>query len=196
MRSPPASHASATTPRNGPSPAICKEIRSSSLSPAPSSAAPVIKRPAAAVAVGLKPWRRCVSRTRSVVTPTVTAKPSSGADALMIKSRITRAAMPRGSPCFLPERRCMRVLVIHGPNLNLLGERKPEVYGTQTLEQVDARIAQLAGELKLEVLSVQHNSEGAIVDELHAARGKYDAIIINPGAYTHYAYAIADAIEA
>jgi len=90
----------------------------------------------------------------------------------------------------------MRVLVIHGPNLNLLGERKPEVYGTQTLEQVDARIAQLAAELKLEVRSVQHNSEGAIVDELHAARGEYDAIIINPGAYTHYAYAIADAIEA
>ncbi|HET9393332.1 MAG TPA: type II 3-dehydroquinate dehydratase [Candidatus Rubrimentiphilum sp.] len=90
----------------------------------------------------------------------------------------------------------MRVLVIHGPNLNLLGERKPEVYGTQTLEQIDAQIAKLAGELKIEVRSAQHNSEGAIVDELHAARGKYDAIIINPGAYTHYAYAIADAIEA
>lgn len=90
----------------------------------------------------------------------------------------------------------MRVLVIHGPNLNLLGERKPEVYGTETLEQIDARIAQLAGELKIDVRSVQHNSEGAIVDELHAARGNYDAIIINPGAYTHYAYAIADAIEA
>jgi len=90
----------------------------------------------------------------------------------------------------------MRVLVIHGPNLNLLGERKPEVYGTQTLEQVDARIAQLAAELKLEVRSVQHNSEGAIVDELHAARGAYDAIIINPGAFTHYAHAIADAIAA
>ncbi len=90
----------------------------------------------------------------------------------------------------------MRVLVIHGPNLNLLGERKPDVYGTQTLAEVDARIAQVASELKLDLRSVQHNSEGAIVDELHAARGAYDAVIINPGAYTHYAYAIADAIEA
>ena len=90
----------------------------------------------------------------------------------------------------------MRVLVIHGPNLNLLGEREPDVYGTQTLAEIDARIAQLAGELKLEVRSVQHNSEGAIIDELHAARAAYDAVILNPGAFTHYAYAIADAIAA
>jgi 3-dehydroquinate dehydratase-2 len=90
----------------------------------------------------------------------------------------------------------MRVLVIHGPNLNLLGEREPDVYGTQTLAEIDARVAQLAGELKLDVRSVQHNSEGAIVDELHAARTAYDAVIINPGAFTHYAYAIADAIAA
>jgi len=90
----------------------------------------------------------------------------------------------------------MRVLVIHGPNLNLLGERKPDVYGTQTLAEVDARIAQVASELKLDLRSVQHNSEAAIVDELHAARGAYDVVIINPGAFTHYAYAIADAIEA
>jgi 3-dehydroquinate dehydratase-2 len=90
----------------------------------------------------------------------------------------------------------MRVLVIHGPNLNLLGEREPEVYGDQTLPQIDAQIAQLAKELKLDVRAVQHNSEGAIVDELHAARASYDAVILNPGAYTHYAYAIADAIAA
>ncbi len=90
----------------------------------------------------------------------------------------------------------MRVLVIHGPNLNLLGEREPDVYGTQTLAEIDARVAQLADELKLGVRSVQHNSEGAIVDELHAARTAYDAVIINPGAFTHYAYAIADAIAA
>ena len=86
--------------------------------------------------------------------------------------------------------------MIHGPNLNLLGEREPDVYGTQTLAQIDARIARLAGELKAEVRSVQHNSEGAIIDELHAARGAYDAVILNPGAFTHYAYAIADAIAA
>ena len=90
----------------------------------------------------------------------------------------------------------MRVLVIHGPNLNLLGEREPEVYGDRTLAQIDSQIAQLAGELKLDVRAVQHNSEGAIVDELQSARGSYDAVILNPGAYTHYAYAIADAIAA
>ncbi len=90
----------------------------------------------------------------------------------------------------------MRVLVIHGPNLNLLGEREPAVYGTETLAQIDAQIAELAKNLHLDVRSVQHNSEGAIVDELHAARGAYETVIFNPGAYTHYAYAIADAISA
>ncbi len=90
----------------------------------------------------------------------------------------------------------MRVLVIHGPNLNLLGEREPDVYGTQTLAQIDARIAQLADELKLDVRIVQHNSEGAIVEELQAARTACDAVILNPGAFTHYAHAIADAIAA
>lgn len=90
----------------------------------------------------------------------------------------------------------MRVLVIHGPNLNLLGEREPEVYGTQTLAEIDERIGALAKELKLDVRAVQHNSEGAIVEELHGARKSYDAVIINAGAYTHYAYAIADAIAA
>ena len=90
----------------------------------------------------------------------------------------------------------MRVLVIHGPNLNLLGEREPAVYGTQTLAQIDARIAELAKELQIEVRSVQHNSEGAIIEELHGARGSCDAVILNPGAFTHYAHAIADAISA
>jgi 3-dehydroquinate dehydratase-2 len=90
----------------------------------------------------------------------------------------------------------MRVLVIHGPNLNLLGEREPEIYGSQTLADIDASIAALARELGVQVQCVQHNSEGAIVDELHAARTSYDAVVINPGAYTHYSYAIADAISA
>lgn len=89
----------------------------------------------------------------------------------------------------------MRVLVIHGPNLNLLGEREPAVYGTQTLADVDAMLQQLARELGIEVSTVQHNSEGAIVDALHGARRSYDAIVINPGAYSHYSYAIADAIS-
>lgn len=90
----------------------------------------------------------------------------------------------------------MRVLVIHGPNLNLLGEREPGIYGTQTLADIDAAIASLARELSIDVRTVQHNGEGAIIDELHAARSTYDAVIINPGAYTHYSYALADAIAA
>lgn len=90
----------------------------------------------------------------------------------------------------------MRVLVIHGPNLNLLGEREPEIYGKQSLADIDASIAALARELACEARCVQHNSEGAIIDELHAARSQYDAVVINPGAYTHYSYAIADAVAA
>ncbi len=90
----------------------------------------------------------------------------------------------------------MNVLVIHGPNLNLLGTREPATYGAATLADIDARIAVVARGLALDVRCVQHNSEGAIVDELHRARGTYDAIVINPGAYTHYAYAIRDAIAA
>jgi 3-dehydroquinate dehydratase-2 len=90
----------------------------------------------------------------------------------------------------------MRVLVIHGPNLNLLGEREPEIYGTQTLAQIDALIAQEAQSLGIDVRCVQYNSEGGIIDALHAARTEYDAVVINPGAYTHYSYAIADAIAA
>ena len=88
----------------------------------------------------------------------------------------------------------MRVLVIHGPNLNLLGEREPAIYGSQTLSDVDRAIESLAKDLSIDVRTVQHNGEGAIVDELHAARSSYDAVIVNPGAYTHYSYAIADAI--
>ncbi|GAC1547785.1 MAG: type II 3-dehydroquinate dehydratase [Vulcanimicrobiaceae bacterium] len=88
------------------------------------------------------------------------------------------------------------MLVIHGPNMNLLGTREPGTYGAATLADIDARIAVEARALALDVRCVQHNSEGAIVDELHAARGTYDAIVINPGAFTHYAYAIRDAIAA
>lgn len=90
----------------------------------------------------------------------------------------------------------MRVLVIHGPNLNLLGEREPEIYGKQTLADIDAAIAALGRELSVEVRSVQFSGEGEIIDALHSARTDYDAVLINPGAYTHYSYAIADAIAA
>ena len=90
----------------------------------------------------------------------------------------------------------MRVLVIHGPNLNLLGEREPEIYGSKTLADVDADIAQAARALGIEVSCAQYSGEGAIVDALHAARKTADVVLINPGAYTHYSYTIADAISA
>ena len=90
----------------------------------------------------------------------------------------------------------MNVLVIHGPNLNLLGTREPQTYGTATLAEVDERIAWEAELLGMHVHAVQHNSEGAIVDELHAARNTADGVLINPGAFAHYSYAIRDAIAA
>lgn len=88
----------------------------------------------------------------------------------------------------------MRVLVIHGPNLNLLGERQPEIYGTQSLADIDAALVRAGKEFGAEVRCVQRNGEGRIIDELHAARTECDAILLNPGAYAHYSYAIADAI--
>ena len=88
----------------------------------------------------------------------------------------------------------MRVLVIHGPNLNLLGERQPEIYGTQTLGEINEFIRTSAVELGTDIEFAQYNGEGEIIDAIHAARASFDAIVINPGAYAHYSYAIADAI--
>lgn len=90
----------------------------------------------------------------------------------------------------------MHVLVIHGPNLNLLGRREPEIYGTATLAEIDAAIGAEAGVLGISVSIVQRSGEGAIVDEIHSALGTADAIVINPGAYAHYSYAIRDALGA
>lgn len=89
-----------------------------------------------------------------------------------------------------------RILVIHGPNLNLLGTREPEVYGSTTLAEIDAMLHELGQELGIEVESFQSNHEGAIIDAIHGARGRCDGILINPGAFTHYALAIRDAISA
>ncbi len=87
-------------------------------------------------------------------------------------------------------------LVVHGPNLNLLGEREPAVYGSTTLAQIDEQLKALGRELGLEVETFQSNSEGAIVDRIQAARGCIDVLIINPAAYTHTSVAIRDAILA
>lgn len=89
-----------------------------------------------------------------------------------------------------------KIWVINGPNLNMLGKREPGVYGSTTLSDVEDSIKELADELKVKVECYQYNSEGDIIDRIHAAMDKVDAIIINPGAYTHYSYAIRDAIAA
>jgi 3-dehydroquinate dehydratase-2 len=88
------------------------------------------------------------------------------------------------------------VLLVNGPNLNLLGEREPEVYGTATLADHVEMVRHAAGELGLEVEHLQSNHEGEVVDAIHAARGRVAAIVVNPGAFTHYAWAIHDALAA
>ena len=90
----------------------------------------------------------------------------------------------------------IRVSVIHGPNLNLLGLREPELYGSQSLEEVNEKILEAAKELDIEVRCFQSNHEGEIVEAIHNAYGWADAIVINPAGYTHYSVVIRDAIEA
>jgi 3-dehydroquinate dehydratase-2 len=88
------------------------------------------------------------------------------------------------------------VLLLSGPNLNLLGEREPAVYGSATLDDHVATFAKRAAEHGFEVEHVQSNHEGDLVDAIHAARGRCAAVVINPGAFTHYAWAIHDALAA
>ena len=86
------------------------------------------------------------------------------------------------------------IRIIHGPNLNLLGLREPEVYGTQTLDDINAQIRLLAEELSVDVRIFQSNHEGALVDAIQEAKDWAHGIVINPGAYTHYSIAIRDAV--
>ena len=90
----------------------------------------------------------------------------------------------------------MQILVLNGPNLNLLGVREPGVYGTDSYESLVRRVETRAAALGVAVTVAQHNGEGAIIDEIHAAMGRYNGLILNPGAYTHYSYAIHDAVKA
>ena len=89
----------------------------------------------------------------------------------------------------------MKILIINGPNLNMLGKREPEIYGRETLEDICDYIKEYAAKNGAETDFFQSNHEGEIIDKIHAAPQNYDAVVINPGAYTHYSYAIADALS-
>lgn len=89
-----------------------------------------------------------------------------------------------------------RVLVVFGPNLNLLGEREPQVYGTDTMEDITARLRKVAADQGVELEVFHSNSEGAIIDRLQAARTTVGAVVLNAGALSHYSYALRDAIAA
>ncbi len=89
-----------------------------------------------------------------------------------------------------------QILVLHGPNLNLLGTREPERYGTLTLEEINQKMGNLAKKAGYEIVTFQSNAEGALVDRIQSAHGRYAAIVINAAAYTHTSVAIRDALLA
>ncbi len=90
----------------------------------------------------------------------------------------------------------MRIVVLNGPNLNLLGTREPSLYGSTTLADIEARLREVAAELGVEVECAQHNGEGALIDAIHGLRGRAAGAIINAGAYSHTSLAIRDAFAA
>ena len=88
-----------------------------------------------------------------------------------------------------------KMLLMNGPNLNMLGVREPDVYGRRTLASIEADVASYGAQRGVQVDCFQSNHEGALIDRLHAARGVYDGIVYNPGAHTHYSYALRDAVS-
>jgi 3-dehydroquinate dehydratase-2 len=90
----------------------------------------------------------------------------------------------------------MKILVLHGPNLNLIGMREPQVYGSMTLEEINARLVELGEELGVEVICRQSNHEGVLIDALHDACDWADEVLFNPGGYTHTSVALRDAVAA
>jgi 3-dehydroquinate dehydratase-2 len=88
----------------------------------------------------------------------------------------------------------VRIAVLNGPNLNLLGTREPELYGRTTLPQVEARLGVVARELEVEVECAQHNGEGGLIDLVHGLRGRADGVVVNAGAYSHSSLALRDAL--
>ena len=90
----------------------------------------------------------------------------------------------------------MKILILHGPNLNLLGTREPEVYGSMSHDDINAKMIELGEELGAEVTCLQSNHEGALIDALHEARTSAEGVVLNPGGYTHTSVALRDAISA